>query len=86
MEAIRYDERIFAVGDYIPDSRVWIDGEPTDELLPGTCVLIPVQDQYTGHQYQAVFPHKYLVEGIWVADGEDDGEVVLANCRVLEIL
>ena len=86
MYAIRYEETKRDIGEILDNSRVWINGEPTEEYLDGTSCIIEAQDKYTGEQYRVVFPHKYIVEGRWVADGEDDGEVVLADCRVVEEL
>lgn len=87
MIAIRYEQTERKEGEYLNASRVWVDSYPTEDMLPGTCCLILEQDKYSGAQYvKAGFSHKYLVEGIWVADGEDDGEVILDNCKVLEDL
>lgn len=33
-DGVRYE-----VGDYLPDSRIWVDDEPTDETLDGTSVI-----------------------------------------------
>ena len=35
----------YKTGEYLPDSRVWVDGEPTDETLDGTSVIC--LDNYT---------------------------------------
>jgi hypothetical protein len=86
MFAIRYEETPREVGHMFDNSRVWIDGEPTEEYLEGTSAIIESQDAHTGEQYRAVFPYKYLVEGRWIADGEDDGEVVLEECTIVEQL
>lgn len=83
MIAIRYEAVEREVGDYLDNSHVWVDGDRTDETLPGTSCLTPVQDKYTGDAYKLVFPHRYLVEGTWAADGEDDGEIILSDCRVI---
>jgi hypothetical protein len=83
MFAIRYEIKKREVGESIPESRIWIDGDETEELLPGTSCLIPVQDKYTGHQYAAYAPNKYLVEGNWEADGFDDGEIILSDCKIV---
>ena len=32
-------ERVPAVGDELEPSRVWVEDEPTDQLLPGTCAF-----------------------------------------------
>ena len=85
MLAIRYEETEREIGELLDNSRVWVDGEPTEEYLDGTSVLIEAQDRFSGQQYSGVFPFKYLVEGRWVADGEDDGEVILEGCTIVEI-
>ncbi len=86
VQAIRYDVKQYSIGDILPPSRVWVDGDPTDEVLPGTSVLLPFFDSNKGGQYQAFGEHKYIVEGRYVQDGYDDGEVVLAHCVVIEVL
>lgn len=86
MYAIRYEKHQRKVGEVLEVSRVWDNGSPTKEYLEGTSCIIEAQDKYSGEQYRVVFPHKYLVEGRWVADGEDDGEVVLEDCVVVESL
>ena len=86
MLAIRYEETEREIGELLDNSRVWVDGEPTEEYLDGTSVLIEAQDRFSGQQYSGVFPIKYLVEGRWVADGEDDGEVILEGCTIVKKL
>lgn len=36
---VRYDDRIFEIGDAIPVSREWIDNVCTDTELDGTCAI-----------------------------------------------
>ena len=87
MYAIRYEMTPREIGDVLDNSRVWDDGEPTEEYLDGTCCLIEAQDKHSGRQYVAAgYAHKYLVEGRWIADGYDDGEVILENCTIVEAL
>ena len=86
-QGIRYDNIEYDIGDYLPPSRVWIDGKPKQGKLPGTSVLILDQDDYTGERcYGCQYTHKYVVEGRWVADGNDDGEIILADCKVIETI
>ncbi len=86
-DAIRYDNEVYEIGDYLPCSRVWDDGEITREELGGTSCLTIDQDPYTGERcYGVAYAHKYVVKGIWITDGNDDGEIVLRDCRVIEIL
>ena len=33
------DGENIAVGDELDQSRIWVDGEPTDEYLDGTCAI-----------------------------------------------
>ncbi len=86
MIAIRYEEMEREIGTILDNSRIWERGFVTDDCLDGTSCIIEAQDKYTGGQYKAVSPYKYLVEGRWVADGEDDGEVVLEECTIIECL
>jgi hypothetical protein len=86
VQAIRYDDRAYEPGDILPASRVWDDGEPTAEMLPGTSTLATECDSRYGRQYAAICEHKYLVEGRYVSDGYDNGELILADCTVVEVL
>lgn len=81
---IRFDECEYAAGDALPCSRVWIDGDPTDEYLPGTSAL---RLDYTYAQrtrdYLRYFGHVYLVCGDGGLYGEDVGEAIVRHATVV---
>ena len=79
---IRMDDKLFVLGETVPNSRIWVDGEPTDQYLDGVSVIgYPIT---TDGLY--VYDHAYLVEGDAREFGEDDGELILRNARVIAIL
>jgi hypothetical protein len=49
--AIRVQSDVPADGTELPPSRVWVDGEPTAELLAGTCALGLESARRYGEQY-----------------------------------
>lgn len=85
---LRWDERDYESGDLLPPSRVWIEGEPTEELLRGTSAIdfshperfntLARQLRYAGDVY--------LIKGFRYADGEDIGEVIVDEARVVRKL
>ena len=80
--AVRWDAPGLPIGHIFPPSRVWDDGTPTDETLAGTSAieakyLSRIKDGYEGVPY--------IVCGINVAWGQDEGEVVLSECEVMAI-
>jgi len=79
MRYIRYDNDL-QIGAKLPISRVYNDGDLTGETLSGTSVLEVGTDRDGMYPY----PHKYIVDGDFLEYGEDTGEVVVANCVVVE--
>jgi hypothetical protein len=75
-------------GDILEPSRVWVDGEPTDEILSGTSAVRVYPRVING-----ALKELRCYQGEYVAllgsnvyeDGEDAGEVVLEDAQVLEI-
>lgn len=90
---IRVDVDVdYSVGDYTSDSRIWIDGESTEEMLNGTsCVglryadetdvtkAIKIAENYAGNRI-------YLIGSDSMEYGEDEGEYILENAVVVAIL
>lgn len=89
---IRSDDRHFALGQSLPCSRIWVDGDPTEELLDGVSVT---GIRYAEDADKALRLNErcynygqpmYLVAGDFVGYGEDDGEYILADAVVIGIL
>lgn len=75
---------------YLPDSRVWVDGDPTSDTLDGTSVIamkpteasiasaVRGSRDYFGHVV-------YVVGADYGSWGEDAGERVLRNAKVVAV-
>lgn len=83
------------LGSVLAPSRVWDDNEMTDEVLPGTCAyLLPcdlddVDDverhikHFEGEGYYG--KHTVLVGGFHGQRGEDMGEIIIRDAKVLAV-
>jgi hypothetical protein len=90
--ALRVDSAEMEPGDLLPPSRVWVDGDPTDDLLPGTSALrigFALSDDLVGRTLRAAGGYLgarvALVAGRILDDGEDAGEVVLDSPEVIAV-
>lgn len=87
------------VGEILEPSNRWDDGDPTDEVLSGTCALQIGDVQYdhdstlemnikecARHISQYNFGHGFaLIEGSDANGGEDIHEVVIKEAKVLYV-
>lgn len=83
---IRVQEESYGlrVGDVMEhNSRVWIDGEETEEELDGVCAIsvscLDVADEYYGSCILVLGSNRYTY-------GEDAGEIVMRDAKVLAII
>lgn len=77
----------YNVGDIASPSRVWIDGEPTDELLRGACAISHDATHLTYDGYEGYIGDTIIVLGSNNADGGNDpGEIVMIDAVVLEVI
>ena len=89
---LRSDERDLQIGEIFPASRVWDDGEATEELLDGTSVtgFRYAEDAAKALELQlSVYNYGqplYLVAGNLNSYGEDEGEYILEAAEFLAIL
>lgn len=88
---IRSDDAVYEVGDVMPESREWQDGELTGELLDGTCATEIRQ----GNLEFALKKHRrenycgsrtYVLAGNAASYGEDASEIIIRNAVVVGIL
>ena len=86
---LRSDDRVYSVGDALPESRVWDNGIPTDEMLGGTCCtgLFHAEDvcsmiEFNIREYNHGQP-LYLIGGDSCAYGEDAGEIIIPDAHVI---
>lgn len=75
----------YKVGDKTALSRVWDDGEVTDELLKGTS-CIDVQPLLEGETFQGSYygEHCYLIAGNYKTYGEDPLEIIIEDAVVIK--
>lgn len=77
------DETPFELGNLDHVSHVWVDGEDTGEELGGACVIrgdrAELAKSYFG-DYVAI------IGGNSAEYGEDDGELIISDPVVLEVL
>lgn len=84
---VRVQDVPFELGEISHCSSVWVDGEETDELLDGICV-ISVSELGRVYKSSSFYfgDHVAVIGGNINAYGEDDGEVILENAEVIEII
>lgn len=73
------------VGDVLDASRVWVDGEPTDETLPGTCGLMLAGTARLGKIYSGNVVVVMGAERLADVYTEDAGEIILADPEVVAV-
>jgi hypothetical protein len=95
---LRADDEILAVGDACPASRVWDNGNPTDEMLDGTSATRIALDGYNydairtalGAAERANAPyhaaHHYVIAADSMEYGEDVDEVILRDAVVVAVI
>lgn len=81
--AIRIDNARYDVGDTLPVSRVWDDGNPTEELLEGTsCLRLGRAEQAVKYRGR----YGYVISGRSLYEGNDLGETVVEDATVLAVV
>lgn len=80
---IRVQDSEFVEGQILDNSFVWVDGEPTDEELDGTCALT-LEDADLIQDYFG--EHVAIIGGDFGEYGQDEGELIIKDAEVLEVL
>ena len=81
---IRVQEVPFDLGEMDHQSHVWVDGDETDELLPGVSAQdIKTIDKYTNEYFGA---YVAIVAGNEYEYGEDAGEIIIPDPVVVAVL
>jgi hypothetical protein len=81
------NNEVYRVGDIAKRSRVWVDGEPTDELLSGASAISRDKLSYTCDGYEGYLGDTILILGSNNAEGGNDpGEIVMIDAVVLDII
>ena len=89
---IRTQELPFeAIGDWMThQSRIWVDGEETDEELPGVCALdmraYSTKDEAIEASRQYYGKYTAIIASDSMEYGEDLNEIILRDPVVIEIL
>lgn len=84
-----YDDYTAKIGDILPTSFVWDNGEQTDEELNGTCCLdidqlwdIKNPSNHNGYYGDRVL----IIGGNSVEYGNDPYEIIIKDAEVLDII
>lgn len=80
---IRVQEVPFELGEMAHKSHVWIDGDDTGEELDGVCVL---RGDYAHLAKNYYGDHVAIIAGNSAETGEDNGEIIISDPVVLEVL
>lgn len=95
---LRAADDVLAVGDTCPASRVWDNGDPTDEMLDGTSATRIALSGYNDDAVRAALEaaesanapyhaaHHYVIAADSMEYGEDVDEVVLRNAVVVAVI
>lgn len=85
---IRIQEQFFTLGSIEHNSKVWFNGEETDEELDGICAIDlnapEAAECLNGNGYFG--NHIALIASDSYEYGQDAGEVILKNAEVLYII
>lgn len=80
---IRVQEESFELGTMDHCSYVWIEGEQTDEELPGVCAISENSIMSGTHEYFG--DHVAVVAGDRYTYGVDPGEIIIEDPEVVYI-
>ena len=81
---VNKNNELYKVGDVARRSRIWVDNEPTNEYLSGTCAVSSEKINLTGYGY---IGDTILVLGSNNAEGGNDpGEIVMIDPIVLDVV
>lgn len=67
-----------SIGEILPNSFVWIDGDWTEEELDGTCA-VDLRNQKAEQLCSTYFGNAIVIAGNSASYGEDDGEIIICD-------
>ena len=84
----------FEVGNIMPNSCVWVDGEcMEDEELPGACGIqvsseSEIQENLEDFRRMYGWGDRivYVIGGQYAQIGSDDGEIIIGRAKVLRVI
>lgn len=77
------DDHQFELGTLNHVSHIWDDGDDTGEELAGVCVIRADRAELASCYYGE---HIAIIGGDYIEYGEDDGELIISDPVVLEVL
>lgn len=77
------DDYTFELGMLNHVSHIWDDGDDTGEELPGVCVIRADRAELANTYYG---DHIAIIGGNHIEYGEDDGELIVSDPVVIEVL
>lgn len=86
------DEAFEAEGQPVEhESKIWVDGEETDEALGGLCVTHWASPMIAAHcedagDAQYIGAHLAIIVGDHATYGEDEGEIIITDPIVYRVL
>ncbi len=84
---IRTQDETSEVGECCKESNIWVDGEPTEETLNGTCCTSCRSERDIEKHLKLYYGETViLIGGQRMEYGEDDGEMIIENAKVLAIV
>lgn len=81
---VRVQEQPFELGEIDHISKIWIDGEETDEDLSGICTT--KVDSIAMLPYEYFGEHVAIICGNYAEYGEDVGELIIEDAIVSAII
>lgn len=81
---IRITDEPLTVGQFAPDSRVWDDGEPTNDTINGACA-VTIDDNGNARTGSGYYfgDHISLIAGNMAERGRDKNEIIIRNAYVI---
>ncbi|MDO4564854.1 MAG: hypothetical protein Q4C04_04500 [Clostridia bacterium] len=84
---VRIQSVPFELGEISHNSHVWFDGDDTGDELDGISTIAAEQIERINAGYGEYYGEYAAIIGGDLAEyGEDDGEIVLRNAEVIEVL
>ena len=91
--AIRTQNVPFELGEMTHESKVWDDGDETEESLNGICATNIKNSAVDMHSsdhttYRGYYDGEYqaIIAGNYYSYGEDNGEIIISDPIVVEII
>lgn len=82
---IRVSDSPPELGSVVPVSRIWVDGDPTDECLDGTCAVQVTDPERLPDLPQRGYPGSTLIllGCMYMSYGEDADEIIMQGAVAL---